>query len=55
MFNVIIKNILCCFRQNKYNKIIKDNNNDYTDIDAKFNQQINIILKANKKFNNNNS
>ena len=51
MFNVIIKNILCCFGQNKYNKIIKDNKNEYNDIDMK----INIIIEANKKFNNNNS
>ncbi len=47
MFNVIIKNILCCFRQNKYNKI---NQNDYDELDA----QINIIIETNKKFNKNN-
>jgi hypothetical protein len=55
MFNVIIKNILCCFGQNKYNKNNRRlyNHNEYNNIDAKFNQQVNIILEANKKFNNN--
>jgi hypothetical protein len=47
MFNVIIKNILCCFKQNKYNKI---NHSDYDDLD----EQINIIIETNKKFNKNN-
>jgi hypothetical protein len=51
MFNVIIKNILCCFRQNKYNKINQRfyHHNEHNDLDMK----INIIIEANKKFNKN--
>lgn len=48
--NIIIKKILMlfCCKPSKYNKI-NDNQNDYDDLD----EQINIIIETNKKFNKN--
>ena len=42
--------MLCCCKPSKYNKINhNDNHSDYDDLD----EQINIIIETNKKFNKN--